>query len=100
MYIRKTLDLSATTNDKQPIVEPGRKIAEIFCLAVPTGASFDLLVGQNTDYITVPAPFTMEPQGEQEANGGLYWRNTVAQAGVTVVLYIVFAGAQLNPVLT
>lgn len=99
MYIRKTLKLDAVTSDKQTLVEPGKRIAEIFALAVPTGAVFDLLIGSNTDYVTIPAPFTMEPQGEQEANNGLYWRNTVAQAGVSVDLYIVFAGAQLNPVL-
>lgn len=99
-YIRKRLDLAAVTQDKQQLVAPGKTIAEIFALAVPAGAAFDLLVGSNTDYITIPAPFTMEPQGETEANNGLYWRNTVAQAGLAVDLYIVFGGAQLNPVLT
>lgn len=100
MYIRKKLDLSAAQTSRIELVPPGKTIAEIFVLAVPAGASFDLLVGNNADYITIPAPFTMEPQGEQEANNGLYWRNPVAQAGLSVDLYIVFGNAQLNPVLT
>lgn len=100
MYDVKTIALDAIKAEDQTIIEPGRRVSEFFVLDMPTGAKFSLRVGQSNPLITVTRPLTMEPQGDQESNSGIYWRNDTAQAGVSVQVVIVFGGDQLNPILT
>lgn len=103
MYKVKTQSLAAVITQGAPIelVPPGKQIAEIFCIDIPPGATFDLLVGnQNTDYITITKSFAMEPRGDFDSNYGLYLANPIAQAATSVQVVVVFGDDQsrLNPV--
>lgn len=100
MYQVFTLDLANAHADDVEIVPAGKRIAELFVLDMPAGAVFQLKVGNNSDLIGISRPFSMEPQGDQEANNGLYWRNAVGQAGLTVQIVVVYGPNQLNAVLT
>lgn len=99
MYEVKTVDLSAAF-DTQTIAVPQRRIAEIICFDVPSGASFGLRVGNSVDFMTISKGFTMEPRGDDESNGGVVVRNLVAQPNTTVEIVLVYGGDALAAVLT
>jgi hypothetical protein len=95
MYRVKTLDLSvATPNDGVAIVAPGQTISEIAVLYMPVGNQFQLKLGtDNTDFFTIQREFSMEPASIREKGSGIFFRNLVPQAGVTVELILVFGDA-------
>jgi hypothetical protein len=99
MYAVNPIDLSAAF-EKREISAPQRRITEIIVFDVPGGASFQLMVGNNSEWMTIPRGFTMEPTGDKEANTGLYVRNLEDQAGVELEIIVVYGGAELNTVLT
>lgn len=87
--------------DVTEVVQPSRRIAEVFINDVATGASFKLRVGDGNPFFTVSRPFSMEPQGEDEANRGLHIKNLTPQAGVTIEIVVVYGDGrsdQLNTV--
>lgn len=99
MYEVRTIDLTNIFAETT-IVQPQRRIAEVFVNDVPTGASFKMRVGDGNPQMTVSRPFAMEPKGDDEANRGLMIENVAAQAGSKVEIVIVYgSGAdQLNTV--
>lgn len=99
-YIVRTLDLTniVIEANKTQLVAPGKRIAEVFALLIPTGATFSLSFGTGGPMFEVGAPFSFEPKGDDMQNDGLYFANDTAQVGVTVQLIIVFAGAEFNTI--
>lgn len=97
MYAVKTLDLSVAQADPVNIVPEGKRIVEVFALAVPAGASFKLALGGGP-LMSISTPFTMEPRGDDVQNFGLYYQNPFGQPGFTVELVIVYDNA-LNVVM-
>jgi hypothetical protein len=93
MYRVKVLDLSvATPNDGVQIVPQGQTLVELAVIYMPVGNQFQLKLGQdNTDYITVQREFSMEPRNARENASGVWFRNLIPQAGVTVELMLVFS---------
>lgn len=89
MYDVKVLDLSAIVAETR-LVEPGKRVVEIFVLDMPIGNQLKLRLGTNIAFITVSKPFSLEPTAEYDNNNGVFWRNDIPQAGVVVELIIVY----------
>lgn len=89
MYDVKRLDLTAVVLETR-LVEPGRRIVEMFVLDMPIGNQFQIRLGTNTNFITVSKAFSMEPTADYDNNNGLSWKNDIPQPGVTVEIILVY----------
>lgn len=86
-YTKTLLDLGTVTSGRVQIVPPGARIAEVFALTVPDGASFGLAFG-NADALDIDKPFSFAPTQDSEQTMGLFYVNTAAQPGVSVAVYV------------
>lgn len=75
------------------LVPQGVEIAEVSVNDVDPGSSFKLKFGLNGDAIGVRAPQAYELTGD-EASGGLYIVNTVAQPGLVAHVLVSYADAK------
>ena len=96
-YAVIAVDLNVPTSAAGVVLIPAQqRIGELFILQVPPGASLELALGDNGDFFTIAAPFTMEPDGDL-AEKGVRLRNLVAQgAGVGVQVVAVYGSARLS----
>ncbi len=99
MYDVRRLDLNVVHTDPVQLVQPGKRIAEVFCLQMDAGTSFRIRFGTG-DFFTIPAAFSFEPTDEETNNSGLYWDNPTSQNSIVeVVIVYQSSGSGLNPML-
>lgn len=98
MYDNFILDLGAVTSATGvQVVKRGVRVSELFLLDLPLGATFQFSIADGP-WITITKGFTMEPTGAGFTDGGIRWRNLVAQAGVKLEL-VVFYNVEVNTVI-
>lgn len=102
MHELKVLDLGVVvTNDNQKeLVGSGKRISEIYMMDLNAGSVFWLRVGEANPLQPISRPFSFEPDGDDEANRGLYYSNPIASPGVLAYIVVVYGKAQLSPVMT